>query len=93
MARFDAALPACLHEAQGIAPQDLTFMAIEDLSADERRGFLFACATMRAWASDIEAKTSTMAGADMMIPLSLQMRNSVNFAAGLAQTMAQRARR
>ncbi|UWR31361.1 hypothetical protein K3758_07610 [Sulfitobacter sp. W002] len=64
---------------------------IRSMAPEERRGFLYACDVMHSWAGQIEEKAPTLRGADLDIPLSLQMQNSARFAQGLADAMKRQA--
>ncbi|MFT6668615.1 MAG: hypothetical protein ACJAVZ_000061 [Afipia broomeae] len=71
----------------------LRAMDIQTLDANERRGFLYACEMMSTWARQIEEKAPALRGADIDIPLSLQMENSARFTVGLATALSRQATR
>lgn len=68
-----------------------TTMMIQSMSADEQRGFIYACEVIHTWARQIERHAPALQGADIEIPLELQVQNSARFAQGLAAAMRRQA--
>ena len=76
-----------------MAECSLAATTIQSLDPAERRGFIYACKVLQTWAGQIEQQAPLLRGADLDIPLSLQMSNSARFAQGLAEAMKRQAQK
>lgn len=71
----------------GFPLPDLEDLHARSMTADEKRGFSFACQTIQLWATQIENSAVNLAGHGQTIPLDQHIIKSARTAGGMADAL------